>query len=509
MSRAAALGISTGLAMAMANKALADTPKRGGSLRIGLGHGSTSDSLDPGTWTNNFTALACGGSLSNSLTQIDVKANAVPDLCEDFDASDNVKTWAFKLRKGLTFHNGKTVTPEDVVASFRHHMGENTKSAVKTLLTSVVDIKADGPTTVRFTLSHGNADFPYLVSDVHFAIMPANEGGGVNWESGVRTGPFILERYDPGVTMTLKRNPNYHVADRPYFDEVKILTIADVTARTNAIITGEVDFIDRVDLKTLDRLKRNSNLSILEVAGYGHYVFSMNVTAPPFDNVDVRLALKYAVDRKEVAKKIFFDHATLGNDDPIARSIKYAIDPQPQFTYDPEKAKFHLQKAGLSSLKVDLSAADAAFAGCLDTAVLYREHAAKAGIEINVVREPNDGYWDNVWMKKPWTASYWSGRPTCDWMFSTGYAADSAANETFWKNPRFNHLLMAARSEAEDSKRAGMYAEMQQLVHDDGGVIALVFNNYVSAHTRKLAHGDVASFWDLDGLKLTERWWFA
>jgi peptide/nickel transport system substrate-binding protein len=141
--------------------------------------------------------------------------------------------------------------------------------------------------------------------------------------------------------------------------------------------------------------------------------------------------------------------------------------------------------------------------------VLFQEHAKAAGIEINVVREPNDGYWDNVWLKKGWCASYWSGRPTQDWMFSTAYSNDAAWNETYWKNPRFNELLVAARAETDEKKRAEMYAEMQQLVHDDGGTIVLVFNNFVDAHSTQLAHGEIAPNWEADGLKIGERWWFA
>src|SRR4051794_16627302 len=98
---------------------------------------------------------------------------------------------------------------------------------------------------------------------------------------------------------------------------------------------------------------------------------------------------------------------------------------------------------------------------------------------------------------------------TCDWMFTTAYAADAAWNETFWKNKRFNELLVKARAETDDAKRAGMYAEMQQLTHDDNGSIVLVFNNFVSAKTSKLAHGDIAANWENDGLKIAERWWMA
>jgi peptide/nickel transport system substrate-binding protein len=235
----------------------------------------------------------------------------------------------------------------------------------------------------------------------------------------------------------------------------------------------------------------------------------MNIKTAPFDNNDVRLALKYAIDREEILKKILLGHGTVGNDNPIAKSIKYAIDPKPVYSYDPEKARFHVKKAGLSTLKVDLSVADAAFPGAIDAGVLYKAQAAKAGIDINVVREPNDGYWDNVWQHKPWSACYWNGRATCDWMFSTAFTPNAAWNDTKWDNPRFTQLMVAARAETDDKKRAAMYAEMQQLVHDQSGDIVLAFNNYVNAHSKKVAHGQVGHLWDDDGNKIAERWWSA
>jgi peptide/nickel transport system substrate-binding protein len=505
---AVASGLTATVADTMFNAAARAEPKRGGLMRMALGHGATSDSLDPATYPDAFTGTVGWGSLSNSLTEVDWKGDINPDLAESIDVSEDAKVWVFKLRRGLTFHNGKSVTADDVVESFRWHMGENSKSAAKALLKEISDIKADGPETIVFKLSGGSADFPYITSDYHIPIMPAKAGGGVDWQSGIRTGPYMLEKWDPGVSAKMKRNPNYH--RDAWFDEVEVLSIVDVTARTNALTNGEVDYIDRCDLKTLGHLRKNPTVEIWEGTGFGHYVFPMFTNVPPFDNVDVRLALKYAIDREDIARKVFLGHGKVGNDNPIAPNIKYAVDPSPRYVYDPEKAKFHLKKAGLSSLKVDLSSSDAAFSGAIDAAVLYKEHARTASIDINVIREASDGYWDNVWQKKPWVASYWNGRPTCDWMLTIAYAADAAWNDTAWKHPHFNELLVSARSETDPTKRAQMYAEMQQLIHDVGGQIVLIFNNYVSAHSKKLAHGPhVAANWDEDGMKLASRWWFA
>ena len=196
-------------ANAMFVEAVRAEPKKGGTLKIGLAHGATTDSLDPGLYHDQFTGTACWGTLSNSLTEIDAKGNAVPDLAESFEPADGAKKWVFKIRKGVTFHNGKTVTADDVVASIKHHSVEGTKSAAKSLLAAVKDVKADGPETVIFELDGGNADFPYIVSDYHIPIMPRKDDGAADWQSGIRTGPYTLDKFEPGVTANFNKNPNY------------------------------------------------------------------------------------------------------------------------------------------------------------------------------------------------------------------------------------------------------------------------------------------------------------
>ena len=105
----------------------------------------------------------------------------------------------------------------------------------------------------------------------------------------------------------------------------------------------------------------------------------------------------------------------------------------------------------------------------MDAGVLFAESAAAGGINLNVVREPNDGYWSNVWNKKGWCACYWGGRPTQDWMYSSAYTADNTWNDTAWRDTadakRFNELVVEARAETDDAERGALYAQAQQLLH--------------------------------------------
>ncbi|MDF3936045.1 ABC transporter substrate-binding protein [Pseudomonas citronellolis] len=508
-----AVGASAALAGSYAGRVLAAdgtplaAPKRGGHFKLGIASGSTTDSFDPGTYGDNYMQ-SVGHSVHNFLTEVSNSGELVGELAESWEPSPDARVWTFKLRQGVTFHNGKSLEAADVVASLNHHRGPDSKSAASSILAPIADIRADGKDTVVVTLNGGNADFPYLVSDYHLPVMPSQDGK-VDATSGVGCGAYIRESFDPGVKTVVKRNPNYWKRDRGWFDSVEFLVIADVGARTNALNTGEIHAMNGCDLKTLHLLKRNPRLEISSIKGGQHYSLPMDTRAELFRDNNVRLALKHAVDRKALLQTILRGHGEVANDHPISPGYRFFAADLPQREYDPDKARFYLKQAGLSSLKVDLSAADAAFAGAVDTAVLVREHAAKAGIEVNVVREPNDGYWKNVWMKKPWCMDYWGGKPTEDWAFSLVYGKGASWNETFWDNPRFNQLLLGARSELDEAKRRQMYGEMQGLLRDEGGALIPLFANYVDGISTQIGHDKLGNNWDLDGLRAAERWWFA
>ena len=273
--------------------------------------------------------------------------------------------------------------------------------------------------------------------------------------------------------------------------------------------TDEVDVINRPDRKTWKRLGATKGVNVQKIPASLHRTWPMHTDTAPFDNNDVRLALKYGVDRDELVEKILNGTGSVGNDHPISPVNKYFNSELPQRVYDPDKAKFHLKKAGMENLNVKLSTSEGIWEGAMDAALLYSASAAKAGIKLDVNKVPNDGYWSDVWLKHPWSAAYWSGRPTEDWMFTVAYAAGANWNESRWAHPRFNELLKSARAELNEDRARDMYWEMQQLTRDEGGTVIALFADHLIGHSDKLAHGKIAGNWELDGYRLIERWWFA
>jgi peptide/nickel transport system substrate-binding protein len=444
IARVSALGLMAAVSPALLGTAAeAAGPKRGGRFKLGSAGGSTTDSMDPGTLSHTMpqTVNQC---LRSMLVEVDYKGNAVPELAESWEASPDAAKWTFKLRKGVEFHNGKTMDAEDVIYSFNLHRGE-TKSAAKGVAEPIKDIKADGKNTVIFTLAEGNADFPYIASDYHIPIVPKGVSGK-EFEKGVGTGPFIMQAWEPGVRFLGKRNPNYFREGRPYFDEVEIIGIADTNARTNALMTGQVHLINRCEPKTFNRLEKAPQIQALKLEGARHYTIPMLTTMKPYDNNDVRLGLKYVIDREQMIKQVLRGYGYLGNDHPIPRNNKYFAKDLPQRRYDPDKAKFHL--------------------------------------------------------------NYWSGRPTADWMFSLAYTATANWNDTKWQHAKFNELVTAARAELDDKKRLELYAECQKIVSDEGATPIPAFALQLSAAGKKCGFKNPAANWEFDGFRAPERWWF-
>jgi peptide/nickel transport system substrate-binding protein len=479
--------MAAGLTLAAASQlfetsASAQQPKKGGHLKLGLEGGAATDSIDPAKATSQvmFTAVRTWG---DTLVETHPQTRApLPSLAESWAPSPDASVWTFKIRKGVKFHDGKEMTTDDVVATLKRHSDSKTESGAAGVLKSVKSIENKGGDLV-VTLESGNADLPQIFTDYHLVIQP--NGGVDKPAAGVGTGPYKVTSFEPGVRMTFEKNADDWRSDRGFVQTIEIITMNDATARVAALSSGQVHYINRVDPKTVALLKRSPKIDILTTSGGGHYVFIMHCDTAPFDNNDLRLSLKYAIDREEMVKRILGGYGKVGNDFPI--NDTYALFPEgiEQRTYDPEKAKFHYKKSGHSG-SVLLRTSEVAFPGAVDASVLFQQSAKKAGIEIELKREPGDGYWTNVWNKQPFSASYWGSRATQDQFYSGAYLSTADWNDTRFKRPGFDKLLISARSELDETKRKTMYREMAIMVRDDGGTILPMFNDYVNGASKQL-----------------------
>ena len=502
-------GAAAGVLAATGFPVRAQTGKRGGRLVAGLSGANTSDSWDGRTHSDLFMNASAQGAVFDSLTEVAADGSLIGELATDWEATPDAKVWTFNLRKGVTFHNGKAFGADDVIESLKMHVAEGAKSGAQPLVAPITEMKKITDHQVQFTLEAGNADFPYLMSDYHLLIYPAGQIEEAI-AKGIGTGIYRVKSFDPGVRFVGERVENHYKDGRAgWFDEIEYIAINDNTARMNALLTGQVDAINRIDFKTEALLKANPNVRIQEVTGNQHFTFPMLTDLAPFNDVNVRKALKHGINRQEMLDKVLMGHGRVAADSPIGPANQYMADLDP-IPYDPDQAQFYLKQAGLDSINVDLSASSAAFEGAVDAAQLYQASAAKGGININVVQEPADGYWSNVWLKKPWCACYWSGRATEDWMFTSAYAAGAPWNDSHWDHPRFQELLITARAELDSGKRRDQYTEMQMILRDEGGVIIPMYANWVQAVSNKIATPDnVGNLWQMDNSRLAERWWVA
>ena len=508
MNYSLAAGMTASAATGLWTSSAHAAPQRGGTFKVGMHDGNTSDTHDPGQYVSR-QQIYLAHQYRSYLTLIEPDGSLGPDLASNWTANEDASVWTFELNPNASFHSGKPVTAKDVVASLNHHRGDDTTSAAKALLSSVTDIEADGDHTVVVSLSGGTADLPWLMTDYHLAIVPANDDGTANWQGGDGSGPYRIDEGEWGVGWKLSRHEGWHL-EGAYFDKVEMLVLNDPNSRQTALVTGDVDAVSLIDLKTSALLQRDPNIEIDDVPSAAAITLPMFCDTPPFDDVNVRNALKLSMDRDEIIEKIAFGYATKGNDFHHSSAMPYWPDDIPQREYDPDKAKSLLKKAGHENLEVSISTADSLFSGAVELCVLFAERAKAAGITMKVVREPNDGYYSDVWLKKPFVAVSWGARPTPDVMYSLAYAAEADWNESHWKNERFNELLVKARAELNDELRAEMYREMALLARNDGGTIIPMFNNFVYARRANVKHGpNLAASWELDGARAPSRWWFS
>ena len=507
VSRMSALGVAASAVggLVTSAEALAETPKRGGRARFGWYTHSANDTLDPAK-LNSSLDYHRAYSIMSPLVRWDRELKPQPDLAESWEPQESGRVWIFELRKGVTFHNGKDLTANDVIFSIQHHMGPDSTSSIKSWLAGITDLRADGNHTVRVELEAPNADLPMYFGDMHAVIHPE---GHTDYDNAIGTGPFKLESFKPGVGALVSRNENYWDEGKPYLDEIESFGIGDSAARLNALLAGDVHFILRIDPKTANLIQQSPGVEFEPTKTARHVTFPMMADRPPFENLDLRLAMKYLAHRQSMLTTVQQGHGSIANDVALGPMDPYYCKELAQREYDLERAKHHLKKAGYESgFSIDLHTSEAAAGpSSPDLALHLAETAAPAGVKINVVKHPADGYWSAVWLKKTFCMSNWFARPTADLRFSTTNLSGASGNEGFYKDERVDNLILEARATLDGPRRYELYCELQKILHDADGRIIPLFIDFLDARRSDLKGYQPHPFSEAAGCRLADEVW--
>ncbi|UYG02581.1 ABC transporter substrate-binding protein [Halomonas sp. LR3S48] len=480
MAAGTVLAATAGGLMTGASSAFAETPQRGGRIKVASATSSTADTLDPAKG-GNYTDYCRHFMFYNGLTTLDDTLVPQMSLAESFD-TDDAQSWVVKLRGDVVFHDGQPFTSVDVVYSLNRHKDPETASKALAVAQQFEEVKAAGPHEVHIRLVSPNADLPAILATSHFLIV---RDGTTDFSLANGTGPFECAEFQPGVRSIGVRNDSYWKPGQPYLDEIEFFSIPDEAARINALLAGDVDLINPVNPRSIPRVLDSANASVMETPTGGFTNLVMRDALGPVQNPDFVLAMKYLLDREQIQRVAFRGFGVLANDQPIAPNHRYYFNELPQRAYDPDRAKYHLERSGMAGKTIPLVASEAA-TGSVDIAQLLQLSAQQIGLGLELRRVPSDGYWSNHWMKHPLGFGAISARPTADLMFSLFYHSDAATNESGWRNEQFDQLLLAARGETDNAKRRQMYADMQVLVHEHGGIGIPMFRSSIDGHNAKL-----------------------
>jgi peptide/nickel transport system substrate-binding protein len=476
-------GMHVTLAGSLTGSALtahAQTPRKGGRITVATNASGVNDTLDPARQSNQ-TDYCRGFMFYNGLTVLDGSLIPRPSLAEEFTTQD-AKTWVFKLRKDVTFHDGKPLTPADVVFSIMRHKDPATASRAKVLADQIESVTASGPHEVTFRLSSPNADLPVILGTYHFHIV---KEGTTDFTAGIGTGPYKVKEFKPGVRSIAVRNENYWKPNRPYLDEIELVGISDESARVNALLSGQLDLVSAVSPRSVQRVLAGGKHGIFETKSVSYTNLIMRRDSTPGNNPDFVLAMKHLFNREQLLKSIQLGRGVVANDQPIATTNRFYFKGLPQRPYDPEKAKWHIQKANLGSAPISVVASPAA-TNSVEMALVMQHAARQIGLNLDVKRMPADGYWSTHWMKHPVGFGNINARPSADLALTLFFKSDAPWNEAAWKNEKFDQLLVAARGETDQTKRAQMYADMQVLIHNEGGIGIPMFISSIDGHNGKL-----------------------
>jgi peptide/nickel transport system substrate-binding protein len=452
----------------------AGSPKRGGNLRVGMTGGTSADTLDADAPVTNMDTIRCIA-LYNGLVKLDLSGrNVVYDLAEEMTPSKDAKTWTVRLRPGVTFHNGKDLTADDVIYTILRVV--NPKSPLnEAVALSIIDtsqLKKLDSLTLQIVTNTPSAAFPALISDwYNIGIVPV----GYNPKKPVGTGPFKYQSFSPGQQSVFTRNENYFERGLPYLDQLTIIDFEDDTAAFNAIQSGQLDVYASAALSLVSQVKSGGSLQPI-VSLPGQFTpFTMRVDQPPFNDVRVRQAFRLIVDRPALIEQSLSGYGAVGNDvfsqnDPVYDRALTRHQDIPQ-------AKSLLRQAGQSDLSVEL-VTSAIAPGVVQAAEVFAQQASAAGVTVRLSNITATEFFGPNYLKWTFAQDYWGYNPYLS-QVSQETLPTSAYNETHFDDPRYASLYQQANATLDTALRAEICHEMELIDFDQGGLIIPSYNKQV------------------------------
>ena len=475
-------------------------PKRGGSLRATLGGGSSGDTLDALAPIQS-TDFARTLNLFEQLTIYGPTGAVENLLAEEVTPNSKATSWTIRLRPGVTWHNGKPLTAEDVIYTFQQITNPKSPAPGAPLLAriDVANMKKVDNLTVQVPCHTPYSTLRDAIAGWYFNVIPV----GYNPKVPIGTGPFKASKFTPGVESVFVRNENYWQEGLPYLDELTISDYSSETAQINALLSNEADVVDVLSAASIQAV-HNGGSQILLSKTSGFTPLYMRRDAAPFNDVRVSQAMRLVCDRPEMLKVIFGGNGILGND--IYGYADPAYDHEiPQRVQDIDKAKSLLKAAGQENLEVTLTAAPIA-QGTVQLAQVFAQQASLAGIKVNIdLTTPGVEFGPNY-------AKFLFAQ---DYVIYTTYLTQIALSglptspfpETHFNDPHYSNLFNQALATVDTAQRYEIEHEMMEIDWNQNGSIIPYFYPTIDGYTNNV-HGIHTSVtgWPLGGFDFKSMW---
>jgi peptide/nickel transport system substrate-binding protein len=456
--------------------------RRGGNLKLGLTGGSSSDTLDP---HKSLTYLDTSRlqSLYQPLVQLNALAQIEYVLAESITPQHgSLSDWIIRLRPGVTFHNGKDFTADDVIFTFQRVFSNSFTGKFGLGPIDLKNTKALDKLTVLVKLTKPFASFAQQLAAFWYNLYIAP--AGFNPARPVGTGAFAYQSFTPGQRSVFVRNPHYWKSGLPYVDTLTIIDFSDTTTLQDALTTGVINGAGALDGPQIASLATTSGIKTVASQSGEIIPFTMRIDQPPFNDVNVRQALRLLVDRPQMIDSALDGYGVVASDvfSPYDPGFDHSLVRPAQG--DIQQAKFLLKKAGQEGLTVTLTTSAVA-TGTVAMATVLAAQAKAAGVTIRISNVPSGVFFGPSYLKWAFAQDYYNYYPYLS-QVAESMLTGSPFNETHTSNSRYQSLYDQANAAASPSLRKEILYEMQKFDFTEGGYIIPAFIDTLDAYSDKI-----------------------